>query len=72
MNRPVLEGLRLNVPASVRHQRLVEWVAQMAALTEAQEVYWCDGSEAEYDRLCAQLVEAGTMRCLNAELRPNS
>lgn len=72
MNRPVMEGLRLNAPAYVRHTRLVEWVARMAALTEAKEVYWCDGSAAEYDRLCAQLVEAGTMKRLNAALRPNS
>jgi len=72
MNRPVLEGLRLNTPAYVSHTRLVEWVAQVAALTEAREVYWCDGSTAEYDRLCAQLVAAGTFKKLNPELRPNS
>ncbi len=72
MNRPAMEGLRLNVPAYVKHQRLVAWVAEIAALTEAAEVYWCDGSEAEYDRLCAQLVAAGTMKKLNPELRPNS
>jgi phosphoenolpyruvate carboxykinase (GTP) len=67
-----MEGLRLNVPAYVKHARLVEWVAQVAALTEAAEVYWCDGSQAEYDRLCAKLVEAGTFKKLNPELRPNS
>jgi len=72
MNRPVLEGLRLNAPAYVRHARLIEWVAQTAALTEARDVYWCDGSTAEYDRLCAQLVAAGTFKKLNPELRPNS
>ena len=72
MNRPVLEGLRLNTPAYVRHTRLVEWVAQIAALTEAREVYWCDGSTEEYNRLCAQLVAAGTFKKLNPELRPNS
>jgi phosphoenolpyruvate carboxykinase (GTP) len=72
MNRPVLEGLRLNVPAYVKHDRLVAWVAEIAALTEAAEVYWCDGSQAEYERLCAQLVAAGTLRPLNPALRPNS
>jgi len=72
MNRPVMEGLRLNVPASVRHAKLIDWVAEMAALTEARDVYWCDGSTAEYDRLCAQLVAAGTFKKLNPELRPNS
>ncbi len=72
MNRPVMEGLRLNVPAHVRHSRLIGWVAEMAALTEAAAVHWCDGSSAEYDRLCAQLMAAGTFKKLNPELRPNS
>jgi phosphoenolpyruvate carboxykinase (GTP) len=72
MNRPVLEGLRLNVPAYVRHARLISWVAEMAALTEAKDVHWCDGSPAEYERLCQRLVAAGTMRRLNPALRPNS
>ena len=72
MNRPVLEGVRLNVPEGVRHAALIDWIARMAALTEAKEVYWCDGSTAEYDRLCDQLVAAGTLKRLNAALRPNS
>jgi phosphoenolpyruvate carboxykinase (GTP) len=72
MNRPVMEGLRLNVPAHVHHTQLIEWVAKMAALTEAAEVYWCDGTDAEYDRLCARLVQAGTFKKLNPQLRPNS
>ncbi|MFO1267087.1 MAG: phosphoenolpyruvate carboxykinase (GTP) [Rubrivivax sp.] len=72
MNRPALEGLRLNVPAYVKHGRLVEWVAEVAALTEAKDVYWCDGSEAEYQRLIEQLVAAGTLMKLNPKLRPNS
>ncbi|HEX7384395.1 MAG TPA: phosphoenolpyruvate carboxykinase (GTP) [Burkholderiaceae bacterium] len=72
MNAPRPEGLRLDVPAYVKHPRLVAWVTEIAALTEPREVHWCDGSQAEYDRLCAQLVAAGTMRKLNPELRPNS
>ena len=72
MNQPVMEGLRLNVPAYVKHTRLIAWVAEMAALTEAAEVVWCDGSLAEYDRLCADLVAAGTFKRLNPQLRPNS
>ena len=72
MNPPVMEGLRLNAPAYVKHARLLAWVAEMAALTEAAEVYWCDGSQAEYDRLCAELVAAGTFKPLNPALRANS
>ena len=72
MNQPVMEGLRLNAPAYVKHARLLAWVAEMAALTEAAEVYWCDGSQAEYDRLCAELVAAGTFKPLNPALRANS
>ena len=67
-----MEGLRLNVPAYVKHARLVAWVAEMAALTDAAAVYWCDGSQAEYDRLCADLVTAGTFKPLNPALRPGS
>ena len=72
MNQPTLEGLRLNVPAHVKHRRLVDWVAEIAALTEARDVVWCDGSVQEYDRLCQQLVDAGTMKRLNPALHPNS
>jgi phosphoenolpyruvate carboxykinase (GTP) len=72
MNRPAMEGLRLNVPSYVKHDRLVSWVAQIAALTQAADVYWCDGTEAEYDRLCEQLVSAGTFKRLNPAKRANS
>ncbi len=72
MNCPVMEGLNLNVPAHVQHQRLIAWVAEIAALTEAASVHWCDGSQEESDRLCAQLIAAGTLMKLNPELRPNS
>ncbi|MEP7056454.1 MAG: phosphoenolpyruvate carboxykinase (GTP) [Caldimonas sp.] len=72
MNRPLMAGLNPNVPAYVKHPKLIAWVAEMAALTEASNVYWCDGSQAEYDRLCARLVAAGTFRKLDQNLRPNS
>ena len=72
MNRPIAEGVRVSAPAHVKHTRLVSWVAEVAALTEAANVVWCDGSQAEYERLCEQLVAAGTMRKLNPELRPRS
>ncbi|MEP7301430.1 MAG: phosphoenolpyruvate carboxykinase (GTP) [Caldimonas sp.] len=72
MNRPLAHGAASEPPAYVRHRKLVAWVREMAALTEARSVHWCDGSDAEYDRLCAQLVHAGTLTPLNPDLRPHS
>jgi phosphoenolpyruvate carboxykinase (GTP) len=71
-----LEGVEPTVPdtatAPTQNQQLLDWVGEVVALTEPAEVHWCDGSEEEYDRLCHQLVDAGTFTRLNDELRPNS
>ena len=68
----VASGLRVDAPAHVKNQALITWVAEMAALTKPADIYWCDGSSTEYDRLCQQLVDTGTFRRLNPALRPNS
>ena len=73
MNQAVMGGVAaLNVPDFVKHKKLIAWVAEVAALTQASSIYWCDGSQEEYDRLCAQMVAAGTMKKLNPAKRPNS
>jgi phosphoenolpyruvate carboxykinase (GTP) len=72
MNHPAMQGLDLQVPAHVRHARLIAWVADMAALCKPERIAWCDGSQEEYERLCQQLVDAGTFRKLNAAKRPGS
>ncbi len=56
----------------VKHEGLKAWVEDIAALTEPDSIYWCDGSEAEYDLLCRLLIEKGTFQRLSDDKRPNS
>ena len=72
MNSPVIQGIHLNAPSYVKNARLIAWVADMVALTKPDTIYWCDGSDEEYQRLCQQLVDAGTFKQLNPVKRPNS
>jgi phosphoenolpyruvate carboxykinase (GTP) len=55
-----------------KHEKLVAWVEEAAALTEPDEIHWCDGSAEEYDRLCQALVDAGTFERLSDAKRPSS
>ena len=72
MNAPALQGLDIQAPAYVKNAKLIAWVADMVALCKPAAVYWCDGSQEEYDRLCQQLVDAGTFKKLNPAKRPGS
>ena len=59
-----------SVPTS--HPRLLHWVDEAIERCEPDDVHWCDGSAAEYDRLCRLLVEQGTFTRLSEAKRPSS
>jgi len=64
--------MRSPEPAPTTNNRLVEWVRDIAELCTPDRVHWCDGSKEEYDRLCAMMVDSGTLIPLNPEKRPGS
>ncbi len=59
----VLSGA-VTAPSYVKNKKLKAWVNDVARLTQPARVVWCDGSQREYDRLCDELVAAGTFRRL--------
>ena len=63
---------RLNNTPAAANRKLVEWVEKWAALCEPDALYWCDGSRAEYDRLCEEQIQSGLAIRLNPAKRPNS
>ncbi len=62
----------MQFPTYIKHQRLRQWISEIVALCEPSKVHFCDGTQAEYDMLCNQMVETGTFIRLNPKLRPNS
>lgn len=62
----------MDIPQIVQHAELKKWVAEAAELLNPDQVHWCDGSQEEYDQMCAELESSGTFIRLDPELRPNS
>ncbi|MGA3288132.1 MAG: phosphoenolpyruvate carboxykinase (GTP) [Bacteroidota bacterium] len=62
----------MNVPAYVKNEKAVSWIKEIVALTKPDNVYWCDGSQAENDTMYQQLVKSGSFIKLNEKKRPNS
>jgi phosphoenolpyruvate carboxykinase (GTP) len=62
----------IETPALTSNRKLLEWVEEVAALTQPDRIHWCDGSAEEYDALCQELVDAGTFEKLSDAKRPNS
>ena len=56
----------------VQNKKLIEWVNKMAEMCQPDSVYWCSGTDEEYDEMAEKLVESGTFTKLNKDLRPNS
>ena len=54
------------------HRKLLAWVEEIAELTQPDAIVWCDGSDAEWQRLTSAMVDGGTLIPLNPQLRPNS
>src|SRR6204780_177116 len=58
--------------APTTHSTLLDWVGEIADLTQPDAIHWCDGSAEEYDSLAQTLIEAGTFERLSDSKRPNS
>ncbi len=60
------------ITAPTTNAKLLNWVSEWAEILQPNDIYWCDGTEEEYNRLAEQLVSSGTFTKLNEDRRPNS
>jgi phosphoenolpyruvate carboxykinase (GTP) len=72
MNKVPRMSQTIAAEAPTTHAQLLDWVGEIAELTQPDAVYWCDGSPEEYDRLAQALIDAGTFERLSDAKRPNS
>lgn len=61
-----------SIPQNFSNEELTTWIADAVELCKPDNVYFCNGSDEEYDRICQEMVDAGTFIKLNPEKRPNS
>ena len=63
-------GVLAEIPT--RHAKLIAWVKAIAALTKPDRVHWCDGSDAEFEKLTSELIALGTLKRLNPAKRASA
>jgi phosphoenolpyruvate carboxykinase (GTP) len=64
--------MAISAERTTTNAKLTAWVEDMTRLCRPDSVHWCDGSQQEYDRLCGEMVAAGTFIKLDAKKLPNS
>ncbi len=57
---------------NTKNAKLLAWVGEIAELCQPDQVLWCDGTAAESEALCAEMVASGMLKKLNPAIRPNS
>ena len=62
----------MDIPQYVKNEKAIAWIKEITELCRPENIHWCDGSQAENDELCQQLVDSGTFIKLNEKKRPNS
>jgi phosphoenolpyruvate carboxykinase (GTP) len=72
MNKVPRMSQTIAAAAPTTHAKLLDWVGEIADLTQPDAVHWCDGSAEEYDSLAQTLIDAGTFERLSDAKRPNS